>query len=149
VIGKRPHLVGQLEEDVLRHVLGVRFLQAPLAAPDVDLGAVVIDEFRPNGLVGGIAPQPAQKGDACPGIVWPPHPHYSSASPNLALQTGQTGEIGPVPRSTAITTREKIQAATARFPLAGPYVLSGGRGAETSPSVPHQSRNRWRREVDH
>jgi hypothetical protein len=32
VVGERPHFLGSFEQNVLRHVLGVGFLQTPVAA---------------------------------------------------------------------------------------------------------------------
>ena len=51
VVVERPHLLRQLEQDALRHVLGVGFLEVPLPAPGVDLAAVALGELDPGGLV--------------------------------------------------------------------------------------------------
>ena len=64
IVGELAQLLRQLEQNVLRHVLGVRFLQVPLAAPAVDLTAVVLDKFAPGRLVVGVEPQTAQQGDS-------------------------------------------------------------------------------------
>ena len=50
-----PHLLGQLEQDALRDVLGVGLLQIPLSAPAIDPAAVPVGELGPGGQVGGTA----------------------------------------------------------------------------------------------
>src|SRR5205814_9972872 len=68
VVLKARHLLRQPGQDGLRHVLGVRFLQAPLAAPLQDLPAVALHEVPPRFLILGVAVQLAQQADAGPGL---------------------------------------------------------------------------------
>jgi hypothetical protein len=58
IIVKTPHFVREFEQDILRHILRVGFLQVPSAAPGVDPRAVVFNKLGPDRLVRRITPQP-------------------------------------------------------------------------------------------
>src|SRR5262249_48606148 len=72
VVLERLHLLCELEQDVLRHVLGVGLLEVPLPAPGVDLAAVALRELGPGLLVGRNLPELRQEGDAGLRLHGPP-----------------------------------------------------------------------------
>src|SRR5262249_258251 len=80
---------------------GVGLLNAPLAAPGVDLAAVALDELAPGRLVGRRVAQPDQQRRAGPRIVpvghgpLPPTTRSLSAPPGRpATETTRKGRTG-------------------------------------------------------
>ncbi len=51
IIGEFVQLSGQFKENILRHVLSVRFLKIPFAAPTEDFTPIVFYELPPGCLV--------------------------------------------------------------------------------------------------
>src|SRR5205823_5227539 len=84
IVTKRPHLLSQVQQDVLRYVLGVGILQLPLPAPTVDPMSVALDEFPPDGrLIGGLG-KSAQKSLAGARVLVVAHHTFSCGTRNLA-----------------------------------------------------------------
>src|SRR5207237_1350212 len=59
VVVEVAHLLGQLQQHVLGHVLGVGLLKVPPPAPLVDAGAVMLDKGIPDRLIGRVPAEPA------------------------------------------------------------------------------------------
>src|SRR5262249_11321741 len=84
IVFEGTHPGGQLEQDVLRGVLGVGFLEVVAAAPVIDPRPVAVYELLPGRLVGGLPAQPVEQGAAggCGGCVPAHNPEITPQGSN-------------------------------------------------------------------
>jgi hypothetical protein len=84
VILEPTQLLRQDEKNILRHVLRIDLLQAPLAAPLVDSAAIPLDELTPRTLIHRLLPQSQQQADVSRTRWTKTHQRFTAAQANLA-----------------------------------------------------------------